>query len=59
MADWKHARLEELVDFMKRAVACKLYKPDPLIPIQIQPSPEIFGQVYTRDMWTGSASCKE
>ena len=48
---WDHAGLKEVVAFVERAVEVGQLKPDPLVPIQVEPSKEAFEQVFAR--WRG------
>ena len=49
--DWGHAQLEPLLAMIQRAAALGYFKPDPLIPISIQPSQEIF-ENYLKHAWS-------
>lgn len=51
---WDHADLEPLVIFIQDAIREKKLRPDPLVPVQVTPSREVFEQVRAR--WEGQRS---
>ena len=42
---WSHAGLEALLDFVKMAISKGDLQPDAQIPIQLEPSKEVFDRV--------------
>ena len=43
--DWARADLQPLLDLLQEAVMQGKFHPDPLVPMQIQPSREVFERV--------------
>ena len=52
--DWSRAGLQPVLDLLRDAVKQGAFTPDPLIPLQIEPSPEIFDQMKTQWLQTQS-----
>lgn len=48
---WDHANLEPVVAFVEKAIRQGKLKRDPLIPVQIAPSKEVFDQIMAT--WEG------
>ena len=46
--DWSRAGLEPILELVRAAVRQGEFSPDPLVPIQIQPSREVFEAVKLR-----------
>lgn len=46
--DWSRAGLEPIVALLKEAIDQKVFTPDPLIPLQIEPSRECFERVKSQ-----------
>ena len=52
--DWSRAGLQPVLDLLRDAVKQGAFTPDPLIPLQIEPSPEIFDRMKTQWLQTQS-----
>lgn len=48
---WKHAGLEPVVVFIQKAIEQGQFRPDPLVPVQVEPCKAIFERVRAR--WEG------
>ena len=48
---WKNAGLETVVTFLKNAIRQGIFRPDPLVPLQVEPSRAVFEKVRATLGW--------